>query len=141
MMDYEENYEMNDNFKHSEITRRIIQAYYTVYNKLGHGFLEKVYERAMMIELPKYGLKCENQKNIKVFYDGMEIGDYYADIVVDNCVIIELKAVENIAPEHEVQLVNYLRAKDFEVGLLVNFGPEPQFKRRVFSNYYHSESY
>ena len=127
---------MNENYKHSDITKRIINAYCQVYSQLGYGFLEKVYERAMMLELPKQGLKCNNQKNIKVFYEGIEIGDYYADIVVEKCVIIELKAVETIAPEHEVQLVNYLKATEIEVGLLLNFGPGPQFKRRVFSNDY-----
>jgi GxxExxY protein len=124
---------VNNNYKHSEITKQIIKAYYQVYNQLGYGFMEKVYERAMMIELPKYGLKCENQKNIKVFYRGIEVGDYYADIVVEDCVIVELKAVANIAPEHEVQLVNYLKATEIEVGLILNFSSEPQFKRRVFS--------
>ena len=131
---------MNENYEYSNITKRIINAYYQVYNQLGYGFLEKVYERAMMLELPKDGLRCENQKNIKVYYEGIEIGDYYADIVVENCVIIELKAVETIAPEHEVQLVNYLKATEIEVGLLLNFGPEPQFKRRVFSKNYHNRS-
>lgn len=127
---------MNDNFKHSEITNRIINAYYKVYNQLGYGFLEKVYEKAMMIELHKHKLKCESQKSIKVFYEGIIIGDYYADIIVNNCVIVELKAVEAIAPEHEVQLVNYLKASEVEVGLLLNFGREPEFKRRVFSKNY-----
>lgn len=131
---------MSDNFKHSDITNLIIKAYYKVYNQLGYGFLEKIYERAMMLELPKYGLKYENQKNIQVFYDGIEVGDYYADLIVNESVIVELKAVENLAPEHEVQLVNYLKATKIEVGLLLNFGPDPQFKRRVFSNSYHSES-
>lgn len=127
---------MEENYKHSEITRQIINAYYHVYNQLGYGFLERVYERAMMIELPRQGLKCEQQKNIKVFYEGIEVGDYYADIVVEDCVIIELKAVESLAPEHEVQLVNYLKATEVEVGLLLNFGPQPRFKRRVFTNDY-----
>lgn len=131
---------MNENYKHSNITKRIINAYYAVYNQLGYGFLEKVYERAMMIELPKHGLKCERQKNIKVYYNEIEIGDYYADIIVEDCIIIELKAVESIAPEHEVQLVNYLKATEIEVGLLLNFGQTPQFKRRVFSNNYHNQS-
>lgn len=127
---------MNENYKHSEITKLIINAYCNVYNQLGCGFLERVYERAMMIELTKLRLKCEQQKNIKVFYEGIEIGDYYADIVVEDCVIVELKAVETIAPEHEVQLVNYLKATEIEVGLLLNFGSKAQFKRRVFSNSY-----
>ena len=129
---------MKENYKHSDITKKIINAYYQVYNQLGYGFLEKVYERAMMIELPKHGLKCERQKNIKVFYEEIEIGDYYADTVVEDCVIIELKAVETIAPEHEEQLVNYLKATEIEVGLLLNFGPTAQFKRKVFSNNYQS---
>ncbi|WP_423126509.1 GxxExxY protein [Gaoshiqia sp. Z1-71] len=127
---------MEENYKHSELTGRIIKAYYQVYNELGHGFLEKVYEKAMMIELSKMGLKAEEQRNIKVFYRGTEVGDYYADIIVENCVILELKAVEVLAPEHEVQLVNYLKATEIEVGLLLNFGPEPEFKRRVFSKDY-----
>ncbi len=131
---------MKENFKHSGITKRIINAYFKVYNQLGHGFLEKVYERALMLELPKHGLKCENQRNVKVFYDGKEVGDYYADIVVEDCVIIELKAVETINPVHEVQLVNYLKATEIEVGMLLNFGPIPQFNRRVFSNSYHNKS-
>ncbi len=126
---------MNENYKHSEITEKIIKAYYQVYNQLGYGFLEKIYERAMMIELPKHGLKCERQKNIKVFYHETEIGNYYADIIVEDCIIIELKAVETIAPEHEVQIVNYLKATEIEIGLLLNFGPKPQFRRRVFSNH------
>jgi len=127
---------MNENYKHSELTDLIISAFYNVYNQLGYGFLEKVYERAMMIELPKQNLKCEQQKNIKVFYDEVEIGNYYADILIEDCVIIELKAVETIAPVHEVQLVNYLKATEIEVGLLLNFGPEPQIKRQIFSNNY-----
>jgi GxxExxY protein len=127
---------MEENYKHSELTRRVIKAYYHVYNELGHGFLEKVYERAMMIELPRQGLKCEQQKSIKVFYEGIEVGDYYADIVVEDCIIVELKAVEKIAPEHEVQIVNYLKATAFEVGLILNFGPKAQFKRKVFSKDY-----
>jgi GxxExxY protein len=127
---------MYDNYKYSDITKLIISAYYQVYNKLGYGFLEKVYEKAMMIELHKLKLKCESQKSLKVFYDGIVIGDYYADLVVNDCVIVELKAVEAIAPEHEVQLVNYLKALEIEVGLLLNFGREPEFKRRVFSKNY-----
>jgi GxxExxY protein len=130
---------MDGNYKHSEITGLIINAYYQVYNQLGYGFLEKVYEKAMMIELPRQGLRCERQKNIKVFYEGMEVGDYYADIVVENCVILELKAVEAIAPEHEVQLVNYLKSTEIEIGLLLNFGPKPGLMRKVFSNNYHRD--
>jgi GxxExxY protein len=124
---------MEENFKYSEITELIIRAFYNVYNKLGYGFLEKVYENGMLIELKRLGLKVEKQKPIKVFYDEFEIGEYFADLVVNDSIIIELKAVENLLPEHEAQLVNYLKATDIEVGMLFNFGKEPKFKRRVLS--------
>ena len=126
--------EHNSNFLHSEITDLILKAYYQVYNKLGFGFLEKVYESAMMIELKRLDLKCERQKPITVNYDGFDIGEYFADIIVNDCVIIELKAAENLCPEHEAQLVNYLKATEIEVGLLLNFGKEPKFKRRVLTS-------
>jgi GxxExxY protein len=126
----------SNNYIHSEITDLIIKAYYTVYTKLGFGFLEKVYENAMMIELQRLNLKCEKQKPINVNYDGFNIGEYFADIIVNDCVIIELKAAEELAPEHEAQLVNYLKATNIEVGLLLNFGKEPRFKRRVLTSEY-----
>lgn len=126
----------NRNYKHSEITDKIIKAYYNVYNKLGYGFLEKVYENSMLIELEEQGLKCSSQFPIKVNYNGMQVGEYYADIVVENCVIVELKASESLIPEHEAQLLNYLKATDFEVGLLLNFGTTPQVKRRVYDSSY-----
>ncbi len=119
---------------HGEITDLILKAFYKVYNTLGYGFLEKVYERSMIIELTKSGLNIEQQKNIKVFYDRNQVGDYYADLLVNSLVIIELKAAENICEEHEAQLLNYLRATDIEVGLLLNFGKEPQFKRKYYTN-------
>lgn len=125
---------IKDNYIHSEITDLIIKAFYNVYNKLGFGFLEKVYENGMMIELKRLGLNAEKQKQLKVFYDEFEIGEYYADIIVNDCVIVELKAAEAICPEHEAQLVNYLKASDIEVGLLLNFGKEPKFKRRVLTS-------
>jgi len=128
--------EHNSNFLHSEITDLILKAYYQVYNKLGFGFLEKVYENALMIELKRLNLKCERQKPITVNYDGIDIGEYFADIIVNDCVIIELKAAENLCPEHEAQLVNYLKATEIEVGLLLNFGKEPKFKRRVLTSEY-----
>ncbi len=122
---------MDDNYKHSELTGQIIKAFYTVYNKLGIGFLEKVYEKAMLIELKKLGLECDSQVPIKVYYDDKCIGDYYADIIVENKVIIELKAVREVQKIHEVQLVNYLKATKLEIGLLLNFGEIPQPIRRV----------
>ena len=125
---------MNENYKHTEITEQILKAYYKVFNALGYGFLEKVYERAMMIELDNLDLCVNSQVPITVYYEGVEIGNYYADILVEDRVIVELKAVESICAEHEVQLVNYLKATNIEVGLLLNFGKKPEFKRRVFSN-------
>ena len=125
---------MEGNFKHTDITGKILKAYFNVYNVLGYGFLEKVYENAMLIELRKLGLECEKQKQIDVFYDNQNIGLYFADIIVENKVIVELKAAEELIDEHEAQLVNYIKATDIEVGLLLNFGTEPQYKRKVLSN-------
>jgi GxxExxY protein len=119
---------------HAEITNKIIKAYYNVYNDLGYGVLEKVYERALYIELISMGLKCERQKPIDVYYKNNKVGNYFADIIVENTVIIELKAGEGIIEEHECQLINYLKATEMEVGLLLNFGKTPQFKRKVFTN-------
>lgn len=119
---------------YSDITEKIIKAFYKVYNTLGYGFLEKVYENAMVIELTKMGCLVEKQKNVKVFYETHEVGDYYADLLVDNLEIVELKAAENICEEHEAQLVNYLRATQVEVGLLFNFGKKAEFKRKIFTN-------
>jgi GxxExxY protein len=119
---------------HEEITSPIIKAFYKVNNTLGFGFLEKVYENAMRIELTRMGLKVEQQKNIRVNYEGMEIGDYYADLLVNDCVIIELKAAESLCEEHEAQLINYLKATSIEVGLLMNFGKKAEFKRKIFTN-------
>ena len=126
-----------DNFKHTEITQKVIKAFYNVYNTLGFGFLEKVYENALFIELRKLGLFVEKQKMINVFYDEKDVGVYYADLVVNECVIIELKAAETLCDNHELQLTNYLKATDIEVGLLLNFGKKPEFKRKVFSNNNH----
>jgi GxxExxY protein len=127
-----------DNLKHSEITDKIIRAYYSVYNTLGYGFLEKVYENAMLIELKKMNILVERQKKINVYYEGKEVGLYFADLIVGGSVIIELKAAENLCEEHELQLLNYLKATQMEIGLLLNFGKRPQFKRKIFSNPPHS---
>jgi GxxExxY protein len=123
-----------DNFKHSEITERIIKAFFKVYNVLGYGFLEKVYQNALLIELIEKGLSVEKQGQIKVYYENKEVGEYFADLIVEECVIIELKAAEALCEEHEFQLINYLKATEIEVGLLLNFGKKPEFKRKVFSN-------
>jgi len=128
-----------DNFKYSDLTSDILRVYYDVYNNLGYGFLEKVYENAMMIELKKQGIPCQRQVPIEVYYDDQSIGHYFADILVDDKIIIELKAAEGLLPEHECQLVNYLKATDIEVGLLLNFGKKPQHKRRVLTAEYKSQ--
>ena len=124
---------MSDNYKHSDITGIIIKAFYNVYNQLGYGFLEKVYENALLIELKKLGVECVAQYQIEVFYDNLKVGFYIADIIVNNCVIVEIKAGEMLCEEHEAQLTNYLKATDIEVGLLLNFGKKIEFKRKVFS--------
>jgi len=124
----------NDNYKHADITEKVIKAFYKVYNTLGYGFLEKVYENALFIELNSMGLFVVKQKRIEVFYSGSQVGVYCADLIISESVIVELKAAENLCEEHEFQLINYLKATDIEVGLLLNFGKSPQFKRKVFSN-------
>jgi len=125
---------IGNNFIHSEITGKVLKAFFNVYNTIGFGFAEKVYENALVIELKKSGLKCEKQVSINVYYENEIVGAYYADLIVEDVVILELKAVETIIDQHEVQLVNYLRATNKEVGMLLNFGTEPQYKRRVLSN-------
>ena len=124
---------MGDNFQHSNITELIIKAFYNVYNKLGYGFLEKVYENALLIELRTFELNCSPQYQIEVYYKNLKVGFYVADIIVNDCVIVEIKAAESICDEHEAQLTNYLRATNIEVGLLLNFGKKPAFKKKVFS--------
>ena len=121
---------MGSFYLHEGLTRRIIQLYYKVYNELGFGFLEKVYENALLHELKCNGFNCK----IKVRYRGVKVGVYYADILINDCIIIELKAAESLCEEHELQLINYLKATDIEVGLLLNFGKRPQIKRKIFSN-------
>ncbi|MEP7235078.1 MAG: GxxExxY protein [Ignavibacteriota bacterium] len=120
--------------KHSEITEVVIKAFYKVYNVLGFGFLEKVYENALYLELLGSGLSVQRQKPIKVYYQQNLVGEYFADLIVNDVVILELKAAEGLVKEHELQLINYLKATEIEVGLLLNFGAKPQFKRLVFEN-------
>jgi GxxExxY protein len=118
--------------KHSEITEKIVRAYYQVYNTLGYGFLEKIYENALAIELTKQGLTVQPQKPVLVYYHGQVVGEYFADLLVNGCVIVELKAAETLAEENHAQLLNYLKASDIDVGLLLNFGPKPEVKRKVY---------
>ncbi len=118
---------------HKELTDKIIKAFYNVYNELGYGFLEKVYEKALCYELSLQGLTYNKQKPIKVNYKEQEVGEYFADILVEDKVILELKATP-LCEEHEFQLLNYLKATDIEVGLLLSFGKNPKFVRKVFTN-------
>ncbi len=120
--------------KYEKLTQAIIGSFYEVYRKLGYGFLEKVYENSLYIEMTRRGISCNKQTPIKEYYRGISVGTYFADIVVENKIILELKASESICQEHEFQLINYLKATDIEVGLLLNFGKEPQIKRKIFDN-------
>ena len=119
---------------HKDLTDSIIKTFYAVYNELGYGFLEKVYQNSLYLELQSKGFIVEAQKQIKVYYKGVPVGDYYADIIVNELVILELKAADAIVEAFELQLLNYLRGTDKEVGLLLNFGKKPEFKRRVYEN-------
>ena len=119
---------------HTEITEQIIKAAYYVYNYLGSGFLESVYEKSLELRLKQIGHSVIRQDPIKVYFEEELVGDFRADLIVDEKVIVELKAVEDLHPIHEVQLVNYLKATEIEVGLLINFGNKITIKRRVFSN-------
>ncbi len=121
-------------YKHSELTEQIIGAFYAVYSALGYGFLENVYAKALVIELRNRGMDAKKEFPIKVYYAGEQIGEYYADLVVNDLVILEIKAVKSLIDEHEAQLLNYLKATSYEVGLLLNFGPKPETKRRSFDN-------
>ncbi len=121
--------------KHKAITDRIIRAFYTVYNTLGYGFLEKVYEKAMVIELTRLGVEVVPQAQIHVYYAGQPIGEYNANLLVADRVIVELKATRALIRDHEAQLLNYLKATAYEVGLLLNFGPKPDIKRKVYDNH------
>ena len=120
--------------KYREITSAILKSFYNVHNILGHGFLEKVYENAMIIELRKHGITAIKQQPISVYYDEEIVGKYFADLIVEDKVIVELKAISKLAEQHEAQLINYLKATDKEVGLLLNFGKVPRFKRKVYTH-------
>jgi GxxExxY protein len=123
-----------ENFKCKEITGVILKSFYEVYNELGNGFLESVYENALDIVLTGYGMQVERQKDIPVFFRGCNIGNFKSDLIINEKVIVELKAVRTLDPVHEAQLINYLKATNIEVGLLLNFGREPEFKRFVYDN-------
>ena len=120
--------------KHADVTDKVLKAFFKVYNTLGDGFAERVYENALAIELKKLGLKVDQQLNITVYYEGEVVGEYVADVVVDGVVMLELKAMRTLTEDHEAQLLNYLKATPMEVGLLLNFGEKPEHRRKIFDN-------
>lgn len=119
---------------HNDVTDKIFYCFYQVYNKLQYGYLEKVYKNALVIELKKQGLLVETEKKLSVYYDNILVGVYFADIIVNDLVILELKTVDTLLEEHFNQLKSYLRSTHMEVGLLLNFGPKAEFKRCLFTN-------
>jgi GxxExxY protein len=121
-------------YKHEGITGTIIKAFYTVYNTLGYGFLERVYQASLAIEIRELGLTVAAEAPIQVHYRDRLVGDYYADLLVADKVLVEIKAAQTLTDAHEAQLLNYLKATPYEVGLLLNFGPKPQVKRRIYDN-------
>lgn len=124
----------NTTGKHADLTETVIGAFYAVYNSLGYGFAERVYHGAMIVELQKRNLNVKSEYPLPVYYQNVQVGDFYADLVVNDVVIVELKAVKELVDEHRAQLLNYMKASTFEVGLLLNFGPEPKIERKVFDN-------
>ncbi len=120
--------------KHRELTDSIVGTFYEVYNELGHGFIESVYEKSLAIALREKGHEVVQQLDVPVWFRGERVGDFAADVLVAGTVILELKSARSIDPAHIAQLLNYLRATEIEVGLLLNFGPKPEFKRLVFDN-------
>ena len=123
-----------DSFLHKKLSDSILKTYYEVYNCLGYGFLEKVYQNAMYFELKEQGFKVEAQKQIKVYFKGKIVGEYYADLLINDSIILELKACECLMDAHQTQLFNYLKATEIELGMLLNFGGTPEFKRVIFTN-------
>jgi len=119
---------------HSDLTEKIIGVFYDVYNELGHGFLESTYAEALTVALEEIGLGTAREVPVPVWFRGRKVGQYYADLIVDGVVLLELKAARTLESAHEAQLLHYLRATDIEVGLLLNFGLRPQFRRLLFDN-------
>ena len=120
--------------KHKDLTSKVIDCAYKVHKTLGFGFLESVYQNALLLELQETGLQVQREKRVAVTYRGFIVGDYLADIVVEDKVILELKSVKEIHPSHEAQLVNYLKATGIEVDLLINFGDKLEIKRKVLDH-------
>jgi GxxExxY protein len=125
---------MKTDLKHGLITDKILGVFYQVYNELGHGFLESVYHRSLVLALESVGLNVCSRVAIPVWFRGTQVGQFEADILVESCVLLELKAVRTLDSSHRAQLLNYLRATEIEVGLLLNFGEKPEFNRLIFDN-------
>jgi GxxExxY protein len=120
--------------KHAELTETIIGVFYEVYNELGFGFLESVYRRSLHLALREKGLSVEAEVLVPVFFRGVNVGDFRADLVMNSCILLELKTAEAIIVAHEAQLLNYLRATSLEIGLKLNFGPKAVVRRLLFDN-------
>ncbi len=120
--------------KHSDLTEKIIGVFYDVYNELGHGFLESTYAEALVVALVESGLSVAREVPVPVWFRGRRVGQYYADLIVEGVVLLELKAARTLESAHEAQLLHYLRATEVEVGLLLNFGLRAQFRRLLFDN-------
>lgn len=125
---------MNADLKHRELTKQIIGVFYEVYNELGHGFLESVYQKSLILALTEAGLVVHSPIDIPVYFRGHQVGAFEADVLIEKCVLLELKAAHSIHSSHQAQLLNYLRATDIEIGVLLNFGVKPEFKRLVYDN-------
>ncbi len=123
-----------DELRYGKTTGLLIQAFYDVYNKLGYGFLERVYQNSMAIAARRLGLNIKNKHDIEVYFEGQVVGEYEADLIADDAVIVELKAGRALAPEHEAQLLNYLKATHYEVGLVFNFGVQAEYRRKILDN-------
>ena len=119
---------------HEELTQKVIAVFFEVYNELGHGFLESICQTAMVMALRQAGLTVEQEVPFQVWFRGVRIGRFEADIVVNRVVLIEIKSASALHPWNEAQLLNYLRVSSIEVGLLMNFGPKPEYRRRIFTN-------
>ena len=120
--------------KHSELTGKILSAFFQVHKELGYGFSERVYENALAMLLNEMGLKVEQQVRIYVYYHGRVVGEYIADMVINDIVLLELKATAKIIEDYAAQLLNYLKATNIEVGLILNFGPSAEFRRKIYDN-------
>jgi GxxExxY protein len=125
---------MNTDFKYYTVTDRIIAVFYDVYNELGHGFLESVYQKSLVLALEQAGLQVQSRVDIPVWFRGHQVGRFEGDLLVEGCVLLELKAARTLDPSHKAQLLNYLRATEIEIGLLLNFGVKPELKRLIYDN-------